>query len=220
MSGFRDSPAEFFVRFTMPCIETVITGHLEVLFRYMLDKQRDEVHYGKGFFNVGIVFVLIVVKGHIFTIIGINAGGCNNRTSEITADVFYHGVSVTEIGLGIDIEPVFVFFVNGSFYFFERSSDAFIKFIKKSSLESLTEIRVVKVFNDSPEAVIGEAAFGKKTMDMRIPFEGPAEGVEDTDKTGDKISGFVQFMEHSENDTANSLKKAVKQGTVIEKERA
>lgn len=57
-------------------------------------------------------------------------------------------------------------------------------------------------------------------MDMRIPFERSAEGVQDADETGDKVSAFVQFMKHSENDIANSLKKAVKQGAVTPKERA
>ncbi len=75
------------------------------------------------------------------------------------------------------------------------------------------------MFYNSPEAVIGESAFGKKTMDMGIPFQRPAEGMQDTDETGDKVSAFVQFMEHSENDAANSLKKAAKQGPVIQKER-
>ena len=56
-------------------------------------------------------------------------------------------------------------------------------------------------------------------MDMGIPFQRPAEGMQDTDETGDKVSAFVQFMEHSENDAAYSLKKAVEQGTVIQKER-
>lgn len=72
-------------------------SHLEVLYRYMLDKQGNEVHYRNRFFNVGIVFLLIVVEGHVSTIIGINAGGCNNRASEVTADVFYNSVSVAEV---------------------------------------------------------------------------------------------------------------------------
>lgn len=87
-------------------------------------------------------------------------------------------------------------------------------------MESFTKIGVVKVLNDSPEAVIGEAALSKKTMDMWIPFQRSAKGMQDTDETGDKVSAFVQFMEHSENNTANSLKKAVKQGAVTQKERA
>lgn len=125
-----------------------------------------------------------------------------------------------EIGFGIDIEAIFVFFVNGSFYFFERRTDTCFEFIEEGGLESFTKKGVVKVLNDSPEAVIGEAALGKKTMDMWIPFERPAEGMQDTDETGDKVFAFVHFMEHPENNTAYSVKKAVKEGAVIEKERA
>lgn len=215
-----DCIAELFIRIAVPGIESVITGHLKVFFRYMLDKQGNEVHYGKSFFNVGIVFVFIVVEGHIFTIIGINAGGCDNRASEIATDVFYHGVSVAEIWFGIDIETVFILFVNGSFCFFERRADTHFQFIQESSLESFAKIGVVKVLDDSPETVIGEAALGKEAMDMGIPFQRSAEGMQDADETRDKVSFFVQFMEQSENDTADSLKKAVKKGAVAQKERA
>ena len=38
MSGFGNSPAKFFIRFTVSGIEPIITCHLEMLFRYMLDK--------------------------------------------------------------------------------------------------------------------------------------------------------------------------------------
>ena len=190
-----------------------------MFFRYVLDKQGDKVHYRDRFFDVGIVFVFIVVEGHIFPVIGIDAGGGNNRAAEITADVFYNSVSVTEIWFCIDIKTIFIFFVNSSFRFFERRTDTFFKFIQKCSLEGFTEIGVIKMLNNFPEAVIGESAFGKKTMDMGIPFQRSAEGMQDTDETGDKVSAFVHFMEHSENDAADSLKKAVKQGAFIQKKR-
>ncbi len=164
--------------------------------------------------------MLIVVEGHIFIVIGINAGGGNNGAAEIPADVFYDSVSVTEIWFCIDIKTVFIFFVNGSLCFFERRANTRLQFIQKSSLESFAEIGVMKVLNNPPEAVIGESASGKKTMDMGIPFRRPAEGMQDTDETGDKVSAFVQFMEHSENDAAYSLKKAAGQGALIQKERA
>ena len=55
---------------------------------------------------------------------------------------------------------------------------------------------------------------------MWVPFEGPAEGMEDADETGYKVPTFIHFMEELEDDTADSLKKAVKEGAVIEEERA
>ena len=68
------------------------------------------------------------------------------------------------------------------------------------------------MFNNPPEAVIRESTLGKKTVDMRIPFEGSAKSMQDTDKTRDKVSAFIHFMEEPEDDTAYSLEKAVKGG--------
>jgi len=218
--GFWDCTAEFFVRFAVPCIEAVITSHLEMLFRYMLDQQGDKVHDRECFFHIRIIFMFIVVESHVLTIIGINTGSGNNRPGEITADVFYNRVSVAEIRLGIDIEAVFIFFVNGSFCFFKRKADMLLKFIQKSGLESFAQISIVEMFYNFPEAVIREGALGKETMDVGIPFQGPAEGMQDTDEAGDKVSAFIHFMEEPEDHTADSLKKAVKEGAVSEEERA
>lgn len=76
------------------------------------------------------------------------------------------------------------------------------------------------MLNRSPETVIREAALGKETVNVWVPFQRPAEGMEDTDETGDKVSAFIDLMEQSEDDAANRLKKTVKEGTVIQKERA
>lgn len=94
------------------------------------------------------------------------------------------------------------------------------KFVKESGLKGFTQESIVEVFNNSPEAIIRETAFGKETVDMRIPFERPAKGMEDADETGHKVFAFVDLMEEPENDTADSLKKAAKERAVIQKERA
>ena len=73
----------------------------------------------------------------------------------------------------------------------------------------------MEVLNSPPETVVGKTAFCKKAVDMWVPFQGSAEGMQDADESGDKIPAFIQFMEHSENDAAHGLKKAVKQGTVM-----
>lgn len=39
-------------------------------------------------------------------------------------------------------------------------------------------------------------------------------------KPGDKVPGFVDFMEHTEDDTADRLKKAVQKGTVFKEKMA
>lgn len=220
MLEIGDCPAEFLVGFPMPCIEPIITGHLEMLFRDMLDKEGNKVHDRESFFHIGIILVFVVVESHVTAIVRINTGGGNNRPAKVTADVFYDSVRVTEIWFGIDIETIFIFFVNGGFGLFKRRADTRFQLIQESGLESLPEIGIVEIFHNPPEAVIRETAFGKKTVDMGIPFERPAEGMEDADETGHKVPAFVQSMEESEDDTADSLKKGAKEGTVIQKERA
>ena len=53
---------------------------------------------------------------------------------------------------------------------------------------------------------------------MGVPLKRPAEGVEDTDETRDKVSTFIYRVKHSENDTANSQEKTIQQVTVFEEE--
>lgn len=220
VSGSGNSPAEFFIRFAVSCIEPIITSHLEMFFWDMLDEEGNEIQYRDRFFHIGIILVFIVVESHIVSIIRINAGGGNDRPPEVTADVFYDSVRVAEIRFGINIETVFIFFVNSRFGLFKRRADMGFEFVKESGLKGFTQISIVEMFNSFPEAVIRETAFSKKTVDMWVPFERSAEGMKDADETGDKVSAFIHFMEESEDDTAYSLKKAVKEGTVKEEERA
>lgn len=186
----------------------------------MLDEKGNEVQYRNCFFHIGIIFMFIVVESHIVPIVRINAGGGDNRASEVTADVFYDRVSVAEVGLSINIETVFILFINGRFSLFKRRPDMGLKFVKESGLKGFAQISIVEMFDNSPVAVIREAAFRKEAVDMWIPFKRSAEGMKNADETGHKIFGFVHFMEKPEDDTANSLKKAVKEGAVIEEERA
>ena len=51
---------------------------------------------------------------------------------------------------------------------------------------------------------------------MGIPFKVLAEGVEDHDKTGSEVQGFVLFKKHTGNNAVYGMKKAVEEGAVIE----
>ena len=57
-------------------------------------------------------------------------------------------------------------------------------------------------------------------MDVWIPTERAAEGMKDTDKPRDKVSGFVQGEKTFFDDIRNSLEKAVKQSVVFEEKAA
>ncbi len=73
MFGSGDCPAEFFVGLAVPCIEPVITCHLEMFFGDMLDEEGDEIQYRDRFFHIGMILVFIVVESHMVAIIRINA---------------------------------------------------------------------------------------------------------------------------------------------------
>ena len=81
--------------------------------------------------------MFIVVESHIITIVRINARGGNNRPPKVTADVFYDSVRVAETGFGINIETVFILFINSRFGLFKRRTDMGFKFVKESGLISM-----------------------------------------------------------------------------------
>ena len=54
---------------------------------YMLNKESDKVNGRKRLLNVDIVFMAVIVKSYRFTIVGVDAGKSNDRSSEITANV-------------------------------------------------------------------------------------------------------------------------------------
>ena len=130
------------------------------------------------------------------SIIPIDSGCGYNGSAKIAANVFSDYFRITKIGFGIDIETLFVLAVTFRFYSFKRRSDPVFQFIEKSSTERITEIVIVKVFYMTPEAVITVTAFGKETVDVRIPFEIPAKSMEDHDVAGSKIFGMVQVKKH------------------------
>lgn len=79
MPGFMDSFVKIFIHFTMSGIKPIVTGHLEVFFRDMLDEQADKVDGRESLSDEGIILMFIVMEGHMFTIIGINSGESDDR---------------------------------------------------------------------------------------------------------------------------------------------
>ena len=82
------------------------------------------------------------------------------------------------------------------FYLFKGRTYPVFHFIEESRAESIAEIVVVKVFYMTPETVITVTAFGKKAVNVGIPFEIPAKSMEDHDVAGSKIFGMVQVKKH------------------------
>ena len=93
----------------------------------------------------------------------------------------------------------------------------YLPVIKESSAEGITQIVVVKVFYMTPESIIAVTAFGKKAVNVRIPFEVPAERMEDYDIAWSKIFGMIKVEKHTRYHTGDRMEKAVQERTILKK---
>ena len=168
----------------MPCIKPVIAYHLEMLFGDMLDNTTNEIKCRDSLFNIYVVFMAVVVEGDILPIVFINTRGSNDRPSKISADVLDDFTGVTLLRFGIDIETVLMISVGSSLVLSEGIAYVLMHQGKESCLPCITKIFKVEMRLAFPSAGIAEAAFRDKAVNVRIPFEIPAESVQDTDETG------------------------------------
>lgn len=77
---------------------------------------------------------------------------------------------ITESSLGINVNAIFISTINMSLGCFERGSDARFEEIKRGGLKGFAKECIVEMFENPPEAVIGETAFRNETVDMGVPF--------------------------------------------------
>ena len=145
-----DGTTKLFIRAAVSCIDAIITNHFEIRFRDVPYKSFHEIQYGNGFINKFVVLVSVVVKSNRITIVLVNAGSSNNRSSKISANVFSDNGRIAEVWFCIDIETVFLITVNRSFDFFERVTDTGMHFVKKCSLKRFPEKLIIKVFEGTP----------------------------------------------------------------------
>ena len=66
-----------------------MADHFVMLLRYVLDEAFNEFHNWNGSFHICIVFMAVVMESNKVSIIFIGPGGGNDRTSKISADIFY-----------------------------------------------------------------------------------------------------------------------------------
>lgn len=211
-----NGPAEFFVDLPVPGINAAIADHLKMFFRDMADQTLYKLHDRDGLFHICIILMAVVMEGNEVTIIFVNAGSCDHRTAEIAADILDSSFGVTGIGFGIDIEAVFVFPVAACLHLFKRRADLSFQFIKECSTESVAQIMIVEMMSLAPEAIIAVTALRNKAMDMRVPFENPAEGMKDHDETGREVHGFILLKKHTGDNTVYGMEKTIEERAVIE----
>lgn len=220
MLFLRDGTAEFFVRAAVACIDAIITNHLEIRFRNVADKPFHEIQYWNGLVNKFVVFVPVVVESNRITIVLVDAGSGDSRTPKISADIFGDDGRITKVGFSIDIKTILLITVNRGFDFLERVTNPGMHFIKECGLKRFPEQFIVEVFKGTPTTGITNATFGNKTVNVRIPFKVTSKSMQDTDEAGSKTFRFVLALEHSEDNTADSREKTVKQCSVSKKKRA
>ena len=103
---------KFFINLPVAGINAAVADHFEMFFRDMSDETFYEFHNRKSFFDIGVIFVSVVMEGNKVTNIAVNLGRGDNGPPQITPNVFYGGFRITFIRLCIDIKTVFVFLVS------------------------------------------------------------------------------------------------------------
>lgn len=71
----------------------------------------------------------------------------------------------------------------------------------------------------APPSTAADTALGNKAVDMGFLYEVTTKGMENTDKTGREALGFIVFLEHAEDDTADGGEETAKEEALSEEER-
>ena len=217
MLFFGNRSAKFCINIPVSRINTAIANRFEMFFRDMLDKTLNKFHGRNGFFHILVIFMTVIMESHILSVIAVDAGSSNYRTSKVTTDIFRNDFRITFVWFCIDIEAIFVIVIASGFLLFERGTYNSLHFIKKGSAKSVTEESVIKMGNITPEPVITVSTFRDKAVNVWVPFQVPAKGVKNHNKSGSKILGFIELMKHTADHTGNRVEKAVKKIRIVQK---
>ena len=74
------------VDLTMSGVKAIVPCHFEIFFGDMLNKQLNKINSGKSLSDERIIFMLVVMKGHVITIVRINSGKGDDRSAKVAAD--------------------------------------------------------------------------------------------------------------------------------------
>lgn len=119
MFAFGYRPIECGINLPMSCIQAAIANHFKVFFWNMADQTLDEIHNRDRFFHLFFIFVTVVVKSNRIAVVVIDSGSGDDRSAEITADVFDNCFGITKVGFCINIKSLFVVPVTFGLYFFK-----------------------------------------------------------------------------------------------------
>ena len=95
----------------------------------MLNKSGNKIKSRDFFNNIFVIFMSVVMKSYGISVVGIDSGSSNNRTSLVALNVFSNCFRITKIWFCINIETVFTMIVNQRFHTFKRIAKFAMKFV-------------------------------------------------------------------------------------------
>ena len=176
-------------------IETIVTNVAEMRIRNMDDQFLDEFN---GRFDDIITFFILVVMVKPMDNIGLlivtdDAAFSDARPAGIThivgdaridviAMIFVFKFFIFFLGLGMDVKSFRMIFIQDRFSALERRADFFFDEAKQFVLEGLSQFGEIEMGEELEGIFIrGIDQFRNEGMDMRIPFEITAKGMEGGD---------------------------------------
>ena len=156
---FRNDFMELLICFAVAGIKAAIADHFKMFLRDMPDQPFDEIYNRNRFLYIFIIFMSIVMEGNHSTILFVNPGSGDDRTSKIATNIFNDSIRVTFIGFCIHVKAFRVFFITFCFALFERFANFSIHFIKKSCAEGIPQIGIIKMVDVAPESIITVSTF-------------------------------------------------------------
>ena len=142
-----NSSSQITIRFTMPCIDTIIANHFEMLFRYVLRKTRNKIKDWKIFSHKFVILMTVVMEGN------------NYRPAKISSNIFDYIGRIAFIRHGTDIETIFVVSIDGRFYFFKGVAKVYMQFVKQGGLKRIPKELKVEMFYMTPKQRIADPTF-------------------------------------------------------------
>ena len=83
-----DCPIKLRINLAMTGIKSSVSDHFVMLFRDMADESLYEIDCRYCLNDIFIIFVPVIVKRDVFTVIAVDSGSRDDGTSKISADVF------------------------------------------------------------------------------------------------------------------------------------
>ena len=82
-------------------------------------------------------------------------------------------------------------------------------------MKSVSKELKVKMFDRTPGRKVAGSTFRNEHMNVRVPFEIPAESMKDTEETRSELFSLIHIEEHTEDDIPDGLKKDIQARSVI-----